>query len=304
MDFDLFKRSNKWIIIKSRIIKELIARIIEEVFMDILVSTLAKLYGLSNQTLHYYEDKNILTPKRDIMNDYRYYDAADLNLLGSIKKYRNAEFSLKETIQLCNDSNDQDIISKYSKQKESLLEEIKRKQCIVDQLEESIALYNRYQETKNSMLVEELEGFLRFESKEREIIFQDQEMRKEATPWFKNVFHTNGSKMFYIDRETNKILKSVFGMLATFSTARHLNLKITENVKKIPAGKFLTLIIDPVCDKSIEREILHCLDYIHRCHNLNINGNPFVRSIFMHMENSNERKNLCQIIIPVLSKDC
>lgn len=85
--------------------------------MDILVSDLAKLLGLSNQTLHYYENKKILNPKRDIMNSYRYYDAADLSLLGSIKKYRNAGFSLSETMMLCHNSDELDIISQYNKQK-------------------------------------------------------------------------------------------------------------------------------------------------------------------------------------------
>ncbi len=271
--------------------------------MDILVSTLAKLYGLSNQTLHYYEGKNILTPKRDVMNEYRYYDASDLNLLGSIKKYRNAEFSLNETISLCNESGVEEIISKYEKQKETLLEEIKRKQCIVDQLEESIMLFNRYQESGNSVVIEDLEGFMRFESKDREIIFQDNEMRKEAIPWFKNVFYTSGSKMFYINEESNSIDKCVFGMIATMATAKNLKLKATKNVKIIPAGKFLTLMMDTDCDTDIEQAINECVKFISIDNKLKIHGNPFVRCIMMHLDEKSRRKALRQLIIPVVLKD-
>lgn len=51
--------------------------------MEIIVSDLAKLYGISNQTLHYYEDKNILHPKRNVINNYRYYVYAPFDSLNN-----------------------------------------------------------------------------------------------------------------------------------------------------------------------------------------------------------------------------
>lgn len=268
--------------------------------MDILVSDLAKLFGLSNQTLHYYEEKNILTPKRNILNDYRYYDVSDLSLLGTIKKYRNAKFSLNETMELCDNSDSWDIISKYHKQKKILWEEIQEKQYIINQIDEDLSLYMRYQEIGNTVIVEDLEGFLMFESVDKEIIFQNQKMREEATPWFKNIFHTCASKMFYIDRESKKLLKYTNAILATTSTAKFLNLTITENVKKIKSGSFVTSIVNTNFDLDTEKSIFNCIDYIDN-NNLKIRGIPFSRIIFVY-NNNNEYKMLKQILIPVDKK--
>lgn len=265
--------------------------------MDILVSDLAKLFGLSNQTLHYYEEKNILTPKRNVMNGYRYYEASDLSLLGSIKKYRNAKFSLNETMELCDNSNEWDIISKYHNQKKLLWREIEEKQYIINQIDEDLSLYMRYKEIGNTIVIENLEGFLRFESTDREIIFQNQKMRKEATPWFKNIFHTCASEMFYIDRKSKKILNGTYGMLVTIPTAKFLNLTLTENVEKIKGGNFVTSTINTNYDIDIEKALFDCIDYIDN-NNLTMRGVPFTKTIFVY-KNNTVYKALKQILIPI-----
>jgi DNA-binding transcriptional MerR regulator/effector-binding domain-containing protein len=266
--------------------------------MKILVSDLARLYGITSQTLHYYEAKKILCPQRDFINNYRYYKLSDLKLIGSIKKYRNAGFSLQDTLSICDSDNECDIISKYHKQKELLEKEIEKKQLTINQFNEDLSLHLRYKEKGNTFFVEELEGFLMFESPDKEIIFQNQPMTTEAIPWFENIFFTRASRTFYIDNNTKKICRNTYGMLASVSNASFLNLNITENVKEIEGGTFVTSIINTNYDKDVEKVIYDCMDYIND-KNYKMRGNPFDKTIFVYKNENSEYKLLKQILVPV-----
>ena len=266
--------------------------------MEILVGDLSKLYGISNQTLHYYEKKKILKSRRDPLNGYRYYEPTDLNRLGSIKKYRNAKFNLEEVVSIVEDSSIWDIVNQYAKQKKSLQNEIEILQQIIHRMDDDLNLYMRYCELGREIIEEDLEGFLIFESEKTKIVFQEQKMRTEAIPWFKNILHTCASKMYTLSDE-GKILHSSYGMLATKEVAKYLELKITKNVKEINDGLFVTLMINKEYNDGFEESVYDCLNYINE-NNLRIRGNPFTKTIFVHKDNSRkERILLVQILIPV-----
>ena len=50
-------------------------------YKDYSIGTIAKLLGISSETLRYYESKNVIQPKRDPDTGYRYYTAWDLHML-------------------------------------------------------------------------------------------------------------------------------------------------------------------------------------------------------------------------------
>lgn len=267
--------------------------------MDILVGDLAKLFGLSSQTLHYYEGKGILNPQRDIMNGYRYYEVSDLSRLGGIKKLRNAEFPLPDGLDICNGMDDWELISMYQKRKQELNAEIEKKQQIIMKLDEDMALYTRFQRIGTQISVEEFEGFLRFESAGTHIIFQDQKMRREAIPWFMNILHTSACEMYYEDKDTKEFSHFTYGMMANKSTAKYLDLKMTENVKEMKQGFFITsmLEIEYNPDLLIDK-IKECICYANE-NNYKLRGNPCIRNIFSYQGLDQKKKSLKQILIPV-----
>lgn len=248
--------------------------------MDILVGELAKLYGLSSQTLHYYEDKGILKPKRSTTNGYRYYETSDLSRLGSIKKYRNADFGLSEGLKLLEDATESEIAKYYQKQKEKLWKEIQQKQLLVKQLDDDLVLYSRYKVIGSEFVEEELEGFVRFESVGTEIIFQDPKMRREATSWFKNIMYTHASYMYYVDESKFRFKHRTYGIAATKSTASYLQLEKSDSVSTIDGGLFLTSVMNTKSDGCTEDYINKCIEYV-KTNGYLLRGNPFSRIIFI-----------------------
>lgn len=266
--------------------------------MEILVGDLAKIYGLSSQSLHYYEEKGILNPQRSVTNGYRYYEASDLSRLASVKKYRNAEFSLPEGLFLFEEADDWEVAYHYQKQKEKIWHEIERKQHLMMQIDEDLALYTRYQRIGSKFLEEELDGFMRFESAGTQIIFQDNNKRKEATPWFKNIIYTFASYMYYIDKKNKDVKQITYGMMSSKMMAKYLQLEQTENVCLIEEGPFLTSVMNTDKDGSLEGYIEKCLAYI-KDKNYELRGNPFSRTIFLFSNNEKVRNSYNIFYLPI-----
>lgn len=56
----------------------------------------SKILNIPIDTLRFYEQKNIINPKKDENSNYRLYDAWDINFLFDYKKYRSYDFSIPE----------------------------------------------------------------------------------------------------------------------------------------------------------------------------------------------------------------
>lgn len=56
----------------------------------------SRILNIPIDTLRFYEQKNIINPKKDENSNYRLYDAWDINFLLDYKKYRSYDFSIPE----------------------------------------------------------------------------------------------------------------------------------------------------------------------------------------------------------------
>ena len=64
--------------------------------MEYSVTSLAKMVGVSVRTLHYYDEIQLLSPKRTSKNAYRVYGRKEVDLLQQILFYRELEIPLDE----------------------------------------------------------------------------------------------------------------------------------------------------------------------------------------------------------------
>lgn len=72
--------------------------------MNYRVKEVAKLSGVSIRTLHHYDNIGLLTPPKDINNNYRIYRDSDLRKLQEILLYKEMGFSLKRIKELLSSS--------------------------------------------------------------------------------------------------------------------------------------------------------------------------------------------------------
>ena len=67
-----------------------------EGLMKYWIKDVAKLLGMTTEGVRFFERQGIVTPHRDVENNYRFYDRVQIIDLGQIQKYQKFGFTLKE----------------------------------------------------------------------------------------------------------------------------------------------------------------------------------------------------------------
>ena len=82
--------------------------------MKYRIGDVAKLLGITAESIRHYEEQGIITPTKSEASGYRYYGVWDLHMLIRARSYRQHGYSLAETAQLLNNCEIPDIIDSLS----------------------------------------------------------------------------------------------------------------------------------------------------------------------------------------------
>lgn len=107
--------------------------------MEYTVQKLSRLAGISTRTLRYYDEIGILRPARINSSGYRIYGQAEVDRLQQIMFYRELDVNL-ETIKEILNSPGYDVITALKGHREKLLEERKRLDLMVQNVEKTISV--------------------------------------------------------------------------------------------------------------------------------------------------------------------
>ena len=103
--------------------------------MKYKIGTVARLLGVSPQTLRLYEQNGILTSERgEGENGYRYYSRLDITALMRARAYHQYGFSMKETEGLINAGDVDYVLEEYRRRTRELEAELFLKQRILEYL--------------------------------------------------------------------------------------------------------------------------------------------------------------------------
>ena len=95
-----------------------------------LVSEIAKYFGVTNDTIRYYDKLGIISPKKNKNNNYRYYDRGDIICFSYVFELKNIELPLKEIKTMLNDSSLEHAASVIEDHEQRIETKIKKLQQI------------------------------------------------------------------------------------------------------------------------------------------------------------------------------
>lgn len=88
------------------------------------IGELAKILGVTAETIRYYERKNIIQPIHDENSGYRYYIAWDLHMLIRARCYLGFGFNIEQVKEILRKESIEKIDDLLSKQEEIIQENI------------------------------------------------------------------------------------------------------------------------------------------------------------------------------------
>ena len=104
--------------------------------MSYKIRDFSRIIGVEAHNLRYYEEKGLISPRREEANGYRIYTLDDCYSLYHAKLYTNAGFTLKETADLLREGSLDQILSSLEKRREQELARIKLQQRIFERISE------------------------------------------------------------------------------------------------------------------------------------------------------------------------
>lgn len=100
-------------------------------------SDLLKYFGITRDTLRFYEEKGLLSPQKNAQNNYRDYDIYDIYKLMIIDFHKKRGMSINQIQYLLKKSDVMDIQNIIETKKEELSKTIYEAQCMMRRLEET-----------------------------------------------------------------------------------------------------------------------------------------------------------------------
>ena len=100
--------------------------------MKYKIGEVSRILNIPLETLRYYESKDIVHPVKDKENNYRYYDAWDINFLIECKKFRSLDFSLSEIQDILHKDNLSNFIDKINDRQRYYNEKLKYYTLLVE----------------------------------------------------------------------------------------------------------------------------------------------------------------------------
>lgn len=99
--------------------------------MKYKIGDVARILGISTDLLRYYERKGIVSPEKDSNNDYRYYDAWDINFLTDCLWFKNFGFSIEQIADIVHAPDTDCLDSLFEEKEAELRASIKRSKLLL-----------------------------------------------------------------------------------------------------------------------------------------------------------------------------
>ncbi len=100
------------------------------------IGDVAKILGISPDLLRYYEKKGVVRPVKDKTNDYRYYEAWDINFLVDCLWFKNFGFGIEQIAHIVSDSTCDELMQTMEEKQTELREAIHHQQLLLRRAEQ------------------------------------------------------------------------------------------------------------------------------------------------------------------------
>ncbi|WBW97344.1 MerR family transcriptional regulator [Oceanirhabdus sp. W0125-5] len=98
------------------------------------IGQVSKFFGISRDTLKFYEDKGLINPKKNNTNSYREYDDFDIHEILTINSYREIDFEIKKIQEIKKHKSIDDIECMLEEKEQQIHEEILYKNLLLKRI--------------------------------------------------------------------------------------------------------------------------------------------------------------------------
>lgn len=262
------------------------------------ISEVAKMLGLSSETIRYYESQGVIKPIRGEKNGYRYYGGWDIHMLTRARMYLLYGFTMEETASLLGHQNSKDVIADLSQQENVLEQEIILK---VNQLrrirqeQENIQCISKdmgkYQIKKNPAIY-------RLSMQDGYIAKPEKEIREMVAKWMNKAPFLFSTALFRLEDIQSSTKTFSFGLGIEEEYANLLGIGSSKYVEYIPSQMCVYTVVPSRSTLALNADCLFDTFNWMEKQNLKIEGDILTRVVLM-LRPDEEYFNWHQVWIPI-----
>jgi DNA-binding transcriptional MerR regulator len=98
------------------------------------IGDVARILGISTDLIRYYEERGIVKPHKDKYNNYRYYDAWDVNFLVDCLWYKKMGFSIDAIAKMTSTESYDDFVRHLTDQGDEILASIQHQNLLLERI--------------------------------------------------------------------------------------------------------------------------------------------------------------------------
>lgn len=221
----------------------------------------AKQVGLSEATLRKYEKYGIVHP---IVKEsgYRFYDGLNISRLISSKRFRQCGFSLKQTAELLNHTDLNNISHALEQRIQEIQQDLLWQQKLLSQMNHMQKEIAEFLTPQNKYEIVERPNYYYLDKQDWEKLPDQSEIVKQWTDLLPIAHLT---VLIEQNTENPTLYESSFGYTIPEDSLDLLQLDEQMNIPCIPSGKFLTTVIECSTDlKYLSESIPNALHYLQQ----------------------------------------
>lgn len=240
------------------------------------IGDVARILGISTDLLRYYEKKGVVMPKKDRRNDYRYYDAWDINFLMDCLWFKNFGFSIEQIADMVRIPSSDDIASMFEAKEKELLRTIRRCQLLLRRSQQHREEISRISDMLLKCEIAQSPELVRYINRVEDEYPMDKSQEPLARQWLEAMPFNH--RYFEISRDA--LLSGDeggyrWGFCLRMDYARELDFPISPPVKKIPTRRSIHTIFKSHGKGSFSPKLLqYAADYA-RDNGLAISGDAY-----------------------------
>lgn len=210
------------------------------------ISDIANLLGISVVAVRNYEKSGLIDPERDEQNNYRRYNAIDINLIRRARAYTSYGFSLSEATNLLQEA-ELAGMAHALKQKETEMEaQLLRDYQKYLFTRQHAAYLERISASGRECSIEVSPTFYGILYREQTEIFQDKCLHEIVSEW--NDIRPFAETMIFFQRDAfiNRNNRYQSGLCIEEAYAQQLNIEESKYIRRYPSQKAVHTIIQSV----------------------------------------------------------
>jgi len=270
--------------------------------MKYKIGDVSKILGISPDLLRYYQKKGVVTPTMGENNNYRYYDAWDINFLIDCLWFKNFGFGIEQTAKLVSQSSFDDVVADMEQKQAEIRESIRHEQMLLERADQ---YFTSMRKVKASLGVCDLvfsPACYRYLNRHNQDYENIPELQEVSHQWLQYMPFV--SRCFEIARKDleEKTDNYAWGFAMGTDFVKKLNVPLEEPVKYLPSVPSVhTAFISSGKTGFSPRHLKHAMDYI-REQRLTVSGDAHGTLICSVMEND-KLTGYFEVWIPVEPKE-